>query len=141
MSLPTASEESRRRRARTGSPAKASTALMPTVLSNVLLPDMFEPLTIRTRATGPSPMSFRTQSRAGISGWPAPRLITGCIHHLGKGICGFSAAYAPRALSASNLPIASIQWATSGPAVPRQASIRMAIWVVQSHNAAIGMKN
>ena len=43
---------------------------MPTVLSSVLFPDMLEPLTIRTRATGPRSMSFRTQSRAGISGWP-----------------------------------------------------------------------
>ena len=46
---PRASGESRSRAARTGAPASASTALMPTVRSSVLLPDMFEPLTIRTR--------------------------------------------------------------------------------------------
>ena len=42
---PTASGDRRSDCARTGAPASASTVLMPTVRSSVLLPDMFEPLT------------------------------------------------------------------------------------------------
>ena len=45
---PTASALMRSDAARTGAPACASTALMPTVRSSVLLPDMFEPLTTRS---------------------------------------------------------------------------------------------
>ena len=36
-------------RARTGAPASASTTLTPTPRSSVLLPDMFDPLTISAR--------------------------------------------------------------------------------------------
>ena len=39
----TASGERRSETARTGAPARARTVLMPTVRSNVLLPDMLEP--------------------------------------------------------------------------------------------------
>ena len=52
-------------------PAKARTALIPTVRSSVLLPDMFEPLTIKTCVGSPSTMSFRTQPGSGSSGWPS----------------------------------------------------------------------
>jgi hypothetical protein len=44
---------------RTGAPANASTALMPTVRSNVLLPDMFDPLT--TSKLGPGPPDPRRE--------------------------------------------------------------------------------
>ncbi len=46
---PTASGVSVSAAARTGAPAIASTTLTPTVRSSVLLPDMFEPLTISSR--------------------------------------------------------------------------------------------
>ena len=57
--------------ARTGAPAKASTALIPTVRSSVLFPDMFEPLTISTCVGQPRARSLRMQISAGISGWPS----------------------------------------------------------------------
>ena len=60
--------------ARTGAPAIASTVLMPTVRSSVLLPDMFEPLISSTRVSPRSLTSLRTQRRAaaadGRSTWP-----------------------------------------------------------------------
>ena len=68
---PIVSGESRSLPARTGAPAKARTALIPTVLRSVLLPDMFEPLTIRTCVGSPSTMSFRTAPDSGSRGWPS----------------------------------------------------------------------
>ena len=62
---PIASGESRSRRARTGAPVSARTALTPTVRSSVLLPDMFEPLTISSRGRA-SGQEFGT-ARAGSS--------------------------------------------------------------------------
>ena len=44
---------------------------MPTVRKSVLLPDMFEPLTIRTWVGCPSARSFRTDAESAISGWPS----------------------------------------------------------------------
>ena len=58
--------------ARTGAPACASTALIPTVRSNVLLPDMFEPLTTNNRSPAPRWRSLRTQRSSGSRGWPRP---------------------------------------------------------------------
>ena len=47
-----------------GAPAMASTALMPTVRSSVLLPDMFEPLTSSTARVASSRTLFRTHLEA-----------------------------------------------------------------------------
>ena len=71
-----ASGVSRRRLARTGAPASASTAFTPTVRSSVLLPDMFDPLTTSTDGPSPCPSpasrtSFRTLVSRGISGCPS----------------------------------------------------------------------
>ena len=52
--------------ARTGAPASASTALTPTARSSVLLPDMFEPLTMSTRgpiAAEPDVVAHRVRFR------------------------------------------------------------------------------
>src|SRR5438552_1798896 len=49
MEAPTLSGDKRSDCARTGAPAKANTALVPTLRSSVLLPDMLEPLTTYTR--------------------------------------------------------------------------------------------
>ena len=46
---PIARGDSVRSAARTGAPASASTTLTPTPRSSVLLPDMFDPLTISAR--------------------------------------------------------------------------------------------
>ena len=91
---PTASGVSRSREARTGAPARASTALIPTVRNKVLLPDMFEPLTIKTRVTPPSATSLRTQTAGWISGWPTASASkhAGPSTSSGNGSAGFSAA-------------------------------------------------
>ena len=49
MEAPTCSGEIRNRPARTGAPAIARIAFVPTVRRRVLLPDMFDPLTSSTR--------------------------------------------------------------------------------------------
>ena len=73
MDAPTASGESRSRRARTGAPACASTTLTPSVRSSVLLPDMFEPLTTSRRRSPPSANDRCAPAwSSGISGWPIP---------------------------------------------------------------------
>jgi len=54
--------------ARTGAPASARTALVPTVRSRVLLPDMLEPLTTRTRRFSLSLTPFLTQVAPGSGG-------------------------------------------------------------------------
>ena len=52
-----------------GAPASARTTLTPTVLSSVLLPDMFDPLTTTTcGCEPPSFKSFATETPSGISG-------------------------------------------------------------------------
>ena len=48
----------------------ARTALMPTVRRSVLLPDMLEPLTSRTRVSPQMSTSLRTHCAAGMRGWP-----------------------------------------------------------------------
>ena len=76
---PIASGDSVSRRAHTGPPASASTALTPTVRSSVLLPDMFDPLTSSRRGRGPLPSrpaprrSERPRPRAGAGGPRPPR--------------------------------------------------------------------
>ena len=68
---PTDRRDSRSALARTGAPASASTTLVPTERSSVLLPDMFEPLTISTRVAPPIATSLRMQRTSGMSGWPS----------------------------------------------------------------------
>ena len=70
MLAPMRSGVIRKRFARTGPPAIASTTLMPTVRSIVLLPDMFEPLTSNARAGPEISTSLHTRTAAGIKGWP-----------------------------------------------------------------------
>ena len=55
---------SRRSAAHTGAPVCASTALMPSVRSSVLLPDIFEPVTSRNVPGGPSVTSLATRLSA-----------------------------------------------------------------------------
>ena len=88
---------------------------MPTVRSRVLLPDMFEPLTIKTRVASPSATSLRTQTAGWISGWPTASALkhAGPATSSGNGSAGFSAAYDASAQRASNSPIASSQWPIS----------------------------
>ena len=62
MEAPTANEDILKRLARTGAPAWASTALIPTVRSRVLLPDMLEPLTTSTCGPEQKDTSLRTTS-------------------------------------------------------------------------------
>ena len=65
MDAPSESGEMRSARARTGAPASASTAFMPTVRRSVLLPDMFEPLTSSRPCSRSRRTSLRTQTRLG----------------------------------------------------------------------------
>ena len=60
----------RSRSARTGAPASASTALMPTVRSSVLLPDMFEPLTSSTCSAPPEVHRVADAARRGQQRMP-----------------------------------------------------------------------
>ena len=74
---------SRRRRAasvysgaaRTGAPAIASTTLTPTVRSSVLLPDMFEPLTISSRTCGVQDHVVANHPRGGDERMPEARVL------------------------------------------------------------------
>ena len=66
--VPSTSGVRRIRVARTGAPASARTALRPMVRINVLLPAMFEPLTINTRGLEPKVTVFRTATARGMSG-------------------------------------------------------------------------
>ena len=54
--------------AQTGPPAPASTTLTPIARSNVLLPDMLEPVTSRKVPGGPISTSFVTRMPAGNNG-------------------------------------------------------------------------
>ena len=58
----------RSRAARTGAPISARTALTPTERSSVVLPDMFDPLTMSTRGAPPSATSLGTAAAAGNRG-------------------------------------------------------------------------
>src|SRR3989442_6972871 len=60
--------ETRMRFARTGAPANARAALTPTVLSSVLLPDIFEPLIMRTGRSRLSLTEFGTHCANGKRG-------------------------------------------------------------------------
>src|SRR5437016_10533013 len=76
-----------------GAPAMARTALMPMVRSNVLFPDMFEPLTSITRVSRSSRTLFRTHLESGISGCPrfSPmKVIDDSSANSGKGSPGCS---------------------------------------------------
>ena len=61
--------EIRSREQITGAPVQAKTALSPTARKSVLLPDIFDPLTIQRRVSSPSCRSFATEIAAGINGW------------------------------------------------------------------------
>ena len=63
----------RSRRARTGAPASASTALTPTVRSSVLLPGHVRAADDQQPRCSPPPSARRSRprSRAGSSGWPS----------------------------------------------------------------------
>ena len=106
---PIASGEMRSRRARTGAPASASTALMPTVLSSVLLPDMFDPLTSSSACAAPRPHEFGTARAAGMSGCArafaledAARVVDDLRERVVRVLVGVAAERA----SASSSPIA-----------------------------------
>ncbi len=71
MEAPTDSGEMIRLRARTGAPASASTALMPTARSSVLLPDMFEPLTTYRLQRRPKCHGVAYAPVVGSRGWPS----------------------------------------------------------------------
>ena len=100
---------------RTGAPAIASTVLMPTVRSSVLLPDMFEPLTTSSCVGGTQETSLGTTRAAGISGWPSPRpskrpmrVVPVSSTISGNGSSGCSKRYAESDEKASSSPAASI---------------------------------
>jgi len=79
-------------RARERRPAP-STALIPSVRSSVLLPDMLEPLTISTCGLLPRRRSLRTACSAGRSGWQMlPPRSRRALHELRKGIGWWSKA-------------------------------------------------
>ena len=91
IDAPIATGDSRRDSARTGAPASAITVFTPTVRSNVLLPDMFDPLTIiACRAPGwlQSETELRTHWSDGSSGWPRPWPLeeSAVLDDLGEGI-------------------------------------------------------
>lgn len=90
---PTCNGVSRRLQARTGAPAIASTALIPTVRSSVLLPDIFEPLTRSTRVESKRRTLLRMQVPDGISGCPISVASKhGTLDQLGKRIAGMLVA-------------------------------------------------
>ena len=138
MEAPTASGESRSRLARTGAPACASTALMPSVRSMVLLPDMLEPLTTSTR--GP-PVAADTHvvahhavlgkqrmaDRLGLQTAAPRRRISG------NGSAGCSKAWLASEQSASISPAAVSQRRTAGPECRRQSSTASA-WCGRPQN-------
>ena len=141
MDAPTASGESRSRRARTGAPACASTAFTPSVRSSVLLPDMFEPLTTSTRSAA-RPGAHRCAPRGprGISGWPiAFRLQQRPVSpaNSGNGSAGCSKAWLASEHSASISPVAVSQRRTAGPeCAPPRPPPRSARCVVHSTNGS-----
>ena len=56
--------------AHTGAPAKASTAFTPQVRRKVLLPDMFDPVTMMAFSAPSVAKLLLIRLFAGISGWP-----------------------------------------------------------------------
>ena len=77
----------------------ASTVLIPTVLSRVLLPDMFEPLTTSARGPGPSRTSFTTQRDCGSSGWPNNTYGYGRLDVMAAVMSGVLRTYLPVVMS------------------------------------------
>src|SRR6476660_476887 len=108
MDAPTASGDIESRRARTGAPACASTALIPRVRSMVLLPDMLDPLTTITCSAPPRRISLRTTLSSASSGWPkASASIQGPSGtNSGNGSAGCSKAWLASEHSASISPAA-----------------------------------
>ena len=99
--------------ARTGAPASASTALIPTVRSSVLFPDMFDPLDEQLCA-GARCTSLRTIRSAGSSGCPSctpsnsARFCGAVRHHdLRNTSSACSYRYADNDVSASNSAMVS----------------------------------
>ena len=107
-----------RRSAHTGAPACASTTLTPTARSSVLLPDMFDPVTIRKPPGGPTVTSFATRRSAAIRGWPSPRASRTADDSSisGKAHDGLSCLREASAASASNCPSAAYHRRRCGPA-------------------------
>src|SRR5688572_8634392 len=89
--------------AQTGPPACASTALSPTARSSVLLPAMFDPVTISTVPGGPTVTSLGTRRSPGSKGCPSASAIIAYASGDTSGHAhpGLRAATFPKAASAS----------------------------------------
>src|ERR1039458_8843514 len=124
MLAPTRSGVSWKSRARTGAPAMASTTFIPTARSSVLLPDMLEPLTSRTRVSPRMLTSLRTQRTDGTSGCPSssPSNDAAPSANSGDGSAGCSKLYVASESSASICPIVSTHIRRALPCAWRQCS-------------------
>jgi len=105
----------RKRLARTGAPAWASTRLTPRVRKQVLLPDMFDPLTTMTRSSPPRRTSLRTRRSSGISGCRCLRLrAMAGIGEFGKRIGGVFEGMAGERAEGFDFATAASQRRTAG---------------------------
>ena len=111
--------------------------------SSVLLPDMFEPLTIRTRGPlPPSLTSLRTADASFKSGCPsAVASNSGPSWNTGNGSAGCSYAYVASAASASSSPTTRSHSPTAGPYAACHRSIAAASWLRRSNSRANTAKN
>jgi hypothetical protein len=92
--------------------------LTPTDRSSVLLPDMFEPLTIITRGPPPPSLtSFLTAAAGAISGWASAAASNTAASSTssGNGSAGRSNANVASAANASSSPTALSHSPTAGP--------------------------
>ena len=112
--------------------------LCPTVRSSVLLPDMFDPLTSRTRSSPPRRTSLRTHVRGGdqrMADGPRRRSRSRSVSISGNGSSGSRRRRRRGRRAPRTRPTAASQPAIAGPSWPRQASMASASWVVQSMSA------
>ncbi len=118
----------------------ASTVLMPTERSSVLLPDIFEPLTSNTRVAPDRSTSLRTLPSAEISGWPRPVALNaaGPSRNSGNGSSGCSKLYPAIDSSASISPSTLSQVVTACPCRRRQHSAASVEWTVYISGSSSG---
>ena len=113
----------RSRSARTGAPASASTALVPTVRSSVLFPDMFDPLTSSIRESAPQMHGVgdgprRGEQRVG----DAVALEAGALVHEHRERIGRGARRRSPAMRAQGLELAEPVAAIRPGAGPKRAA-------------------
>ena len=100
--------------AHTGPPASASAVLSPSARSSVLLPAMFEPVTISAEPGPGSCTSLSMRTSGTSSGWPRPRASSAAP---GSAISGMRASGSP------NCKVASEHSASSSPSAANQSAV------------------